>query len=79
MSNSNPVQADLVIEYMQEFGGITQLQALDDLGVMRLASRISEIKKRGYGIGSETVRRVNRYGKTVAYKRYWIEDEPCGK
>ena len=30
---------------MREFGSITQLEALRDLGVMRLASRISEIKK----------------------------------
>ena len=39
-------QAERVFDYMVEFDGITQLEALRDLGVMRLASRISDLRKR---------------------------------
>lgn len=63
-------QAERVLDYMREFGGITQLEALRDIGCMRLASRISEIRKRGIRIVSETVSVKNRYGEISHIKRY---------
>lgn len=68
-------QNQRVIEYMQEKGSITQMEALNKLGVMRLASRISDLRRNGYKItGSmETVK--NRYGEKCRVKRYsLIED-----
>lgn len=65
-----PTQNKRIIEYMMEFGGITQLEALRDLGVMRLASRISDLKRIGYDIDSELVPVKNRYGETCYIKRY---------
>lgn len=62
-------QTDRVLAYMQDFGSITQLDALRDLGVMRLASRISDLRKMGYPIHSETESVDTRYGKT-SIKRY---------
>lgn len=47
MNNSRPTQCERVMAYMKEHGSITQFDAMIDLGVMRLASRISELKKRG--------------------------------
>ena len=38
-----PTQNERIIEYIHKFGSITQLQALQDLGVMRLASRMSDL------------------------------------
>lgn len=65
-----PTQNQRIIEYMQEFGGITQLEALRDLGVMRLASRISDLRRIGYDIDSETVAVKNRWGENCYIKRY---------
>ena len=68
-------QNQRVIDYMREKGSITQLEALNKLGVMRLASRISDLRRGGYKItGSmETVK--NRYGEKCTVKRYsLIED-----
>ena len=48
--HSKPTQNQRVLDYMAETGGITQLEALNELGVMRLASRISDLRKRGYNI-----------------------------
>lgn len=67
---SKTTQAQRVLEYIEEFGGITQLEALKDLGVMRLASRISDLKKMGYPIRSETVAVKNRYDEACYIKRY---------
>lgn len=64
-------QCQRVITYIREFGSITQIEALRDLGIMRLASRISDLKKSGYNIVgvSETV--INRYGEKCRIKRYY--------
>lgn len=63
-------QTDRIVAYMEEFGSITQLEALQDLGIMRLASRISDLKRQGIPVESrmETVR--NRYGEKCSVKRY---------
>lgn len=63
-------QAERVLEYMEEFGSITQLEALKDLGVMRLASRISDLKKQGIPIKSDVETVKNRFGENCYIKRY---------
>jgi biotin synthase-like enzyme len=63
-------QTDRVLSYIRMFGSITQLEALRDLGVMRLASRISDLRKDGYDIQSKTEAVQNRYGETCHIKRY---------
>ena len=66
-------QADRVLSYMEEFGSITQIEALKDLGVMRLASRISDLKKMGYPITSNVEAVKNRYEETCYIKRYSLQ------
>ena len=73
---SKMTQAQRVLDYLDEKGGITQLEALQELGVMRLASRISDLKKKGYPIKSDVVAVKNRYGESCYIKRYSLwEDE----
>ena len=67
-------QTERVLAYMDEFGSITQLEALKDLGVMRLASRVSDLKKQGYPITSEIEAVKNRYGENCYIKRYSLQD-----
>lgn len=70
-----PTQNQRILDYIEEFGSITQLEALKDLGVMRLASRISDLKRQGYPIIStkETVR--NKYEEKCYIKRYSIRKD----
>ena len=75
MANSKPTQAERILDYMGEFGGITQLEALRDLGCMRLASRISDLRRQGHSITSERVAVKNRYGETCHIKRYRLEGD----
>lgn len=70
---SKATQADRVLQYIEDFGSITQLDALNDLGVMRLASRISDLKKQGYPITSKIEAVKNRYGENCYIKRYSLE------
>ena len=67
---SKATQEERVLEYIEQFGSITQLEALKDLGVMRLASRISALKKQGYPIESRIEAVKNRYGEKCHIKRY---------
>lgn len=71
-------QAQRVLEYIRQFGSITQLEALRDLGVMRLASRISDLRKMGYNIVGKREAVVNRYEETSYIKRYHEEAEADG-
>lgn len=67
-------QSDRIYKYMQDFGSITQLEAMKDLGVMRLASRISDMRNAGISIIKETETSKNRYGEKTSYARYRLED-----
>lgn len=68
--NKNPTQCDMVLQYLKDFGSITQLEALQDLGIMRLASRVSEINKFNKIIKTEFVYSTNRYGKPIKFAKY---------
>lgn len=72
--NSKPTQNQRILDYIKEFGSITQLDALKDLGVMRLASRISDLRKQGHSIVSKVEPIANRYGETCYIKRYSLEE-----
>lgn len=76
---SKATQVERVVEYMEEKGSITQLEAIAELGVMRLASRISDLKKSGVPIKSETVAVKNRYNEDCYIKRYSLvkEESEC--
>ena len=68
-------QCDKVLQYMRDFGSITQLQALQDIGCMRLASRISDLRKQGYPIGRRIKTAKNRYGDSVSFAEYYLIEE----
>ena len=46
-----PTQCQLILEYMKKYGSITPLEALNDIGCMRLASRITDLRAQGIAIG----------------------------
>ena len=64
-------QAEMVVKYMKEFGSISTMEAFNDLGITRLASRIHEISK-VMNIERIPETGVNRYGERVHYTRYKI-------
>lgn len=74
-ANSNPTQNQRILYYLDAHGSITQIDALNKLGIMRLASRISDLKKNGCPIVSDMVEVQNRYGEKCRIKRYSMRKE----
>lgn len=66
-------QCKRVLQYMEDEGSITSLDAIREFGCMRLASRVSDLKRAGYPITREMESKKNRYGDTVRYARYRLE------
>ena len=62
-----------IVKYMNDFGSITPVQAMQDLGVMRLAARISDLEAEGWNIEHERESGKNRYGEKVNYARYRLK------
>ena len=74
-AHSNPTQNQRILDYLDSHGSITQLEALNCLGIMRLASRISDLRKHGYKIDSKMDTVQNRYGENCRVKRYSLRKE----
>lgn len=65
-------QCDAILDFMQKNGFITQKEAINELYIYRLASRICDLKKAGYGIKTEFVQVNTPYGHTHI-ARYSLE------
>lgn len=74
-ANERPTQVQRIHKYLNDFGSITQFEAMRDLGVMRLASRISEMRKDGFNIVCKMETTRNRYGEKCHVKRYSLKKE----
>ncbi len=68
-------QRQRVLEYINEFGSITALDAVRDLGVLQLSARLVELERRGYRFNKKQESSLNRYGEKVYYTRYSIAEQ----
>lgn len=66
-------QSERIVRHLETFGSITSLEAMRDYGIMRLASRVSDLKKDGLQVRTEFVRGKNRFGESTCYARYCLE------
>ncbi|MEE1357654.1 MAG: helix-turn-helix domain-containing protein [Clostridia bacterium] len=63
-------QCDRIIRHLRDYGSITSLEAITEYGILRLASRINDLKKKGYTIVSSPGTGKNRYGEATHYSIY---------
>ena len=63
-------QCDRILRHLKDYGSITSMEAMQEYGIMRLASRINDLRRSGVAIQSETVTGKNRYGETIHYAIY---------
>lgn len=68
-------QCSKIMRYLEDFGSITPLEAMEEFGIMRLAARILELRAHGVKISSTTEYATNRYGENVHYTRYILEKQ----
>ena len=67
-------QTDKILKWMMTEGEITPLDALREFNCMRLAARISDLRKAGHKIGRRIEKGTNRFGEVVHYAVYWLEE-----
>ena len=65
-------QVAQLITIMETGRWVSPLEALEEIGCMRLPARIKDMKKLGYEIEDEWVTHTNSAGKTKRFKRYRI-------
>jgi hypothetical protein len=63
-------QSERVLRHLNDYGSITSVDAMYEYGIMRLASRINDLRREGYPIISERVEGFNRYGEKCRWARY---------
>lgn len=65
-------QNSRVLRHLRDYGSITSLEAMSEYGIMRLASRVCELRRQGYDIQSTMETGENRYGEKTSYTRYTL-------
>lgn len=68
-------QIKRMLRHMNDYGSITSIEAMQEYGIARAASRIHDIKQLGYDVVTTTEAGRNRYGERVHYARYSRREE----
>ena len=69
-------QREQILDYLKRFNTITPMQAYEDLGITKLATRISEMRRQdGIEFNIEMIKSKNRFGKTIRYAKYSLKGE----
>ena len=68
-------QHEQILTYIRTFGSISPMEAFADLGITKLATRVSEMRKEGISFIKEPITTKNRFGKSVIFMRYKLDDE----
>lgn len=66
-------QCERILRHLEDYGSITSLEAINEYGILRLASRVSDLKRMGFTFRTESVKGKNRYGETTSYAKYYLE------
>ena len=67
-------QKEQILDYLKRFNTITPMEAFADLGITKLATRVSEMRREGIEFHIETVQRKNRFGKPVRFAKYSLKE-----
>lgn len=68
-------QCERILRHLQDYGSITQAEAVTEYGCYRLGARIWDLKAQGVPIKAETVTGANRYGERTCFARYSLAEE----
>lgn len=72
-------QCERIVDYIKKFGSITPFQAFADLGITKLATRVSEMKRKGIQFEQELITTKNRYGENCQFMKYSMTQEELNK
>lgn len=63
-------QCERILKYIDEKGSITPFDAFTELGITKLATWISELRRGGEKIEKRYVTGTNRFGEKIQYMEY---------
>lgn len=66
-------QREQILLYLQTYGSITPMEVFE-LGITKLATRISEMRRDGIEFKIERVTAKNRFNHTVSFARYSLAE-----
>ena len=72
-------QGEAILEYLKHHKTISPMEAFSELGITKLATRVSELIRDGYKITKTPTSSKNRYGETVRYMTYALEKKGGNK
>ena len=75
MSEEKLTQKKVVLKHLQSGKELSQLEATQKYGVLRLGAIIFDLRKAGYNISTRLVRDPNRYGNASNYGVYKLIQE----
>lgn len=65
-----------LLRYLTEFGSITSMEAISELGDTRLSATIFNLREKGISIVGNWEEHKNRWGEKVRFIRYTLTAEP---
>ena len=69
-------QCERILRHLQDYEIITQKEAINEYGIYRLASRISDLKRMGYQFEVSFGTGKNRYGEPTHFAIYRLISTP---
>jgi hypothetical protein len=73
--HKRPAQAERVLFWLKSGQQLTQFEAIESLGILRLASRIDELRQEGHRIETNWTTVRNRFGERCRVASYSIKGE----
>ena len=68
-------QCERILRHLRDHGSITAAEAISEYGIYRLASRITDLKRKGYAFVKEQQTGKNRYGEPTHFVVYRLAEE----
>lgn len=65
-------QEQLMLDHMKHYGGISTMDAIRKYNIVRPASRVSDLRQKGYNIVTEMKYKKRRDGSTVRWAYYTL-------
>ena len=64
-----------IMRHLRKYGTLTSMEAISLYGIMKLSTRVSELRARGERIETVMRKGLNRYGEPVRYAEYRITEQ----
>lgn len=77
-ARTKQTQCERIIQYIKDFGSITNREASYDLGILNFGARMSDLRKKGIELVATVEQSKNRYGEICTYNRYTLRSDCNG-